>query len=445
MKTKFLTAFIFSALLLTACNKDAAIIDDIETSGTAASRQPVQVVEETTASEEKQGETDYILGGDTETAVSVMETTAETAEETAAETADETVPALETANLNVQKIDISGIAAEGEQLSGELFISGDIAAIRGYRSSDESDYYYDGVETMHFFDINDLSPKAEITAPEGWRFDNNFYRQCIEGSGNVLCKITLSRFNREKLATEFAALIVHNDFTTELIEDDPRKNLSFPAGSHNISDIMYDIYDADSGAVIVEGFNDTENGAGYGNMSVWYDYEFQIYNDRFVYSICGNERVPGFGYYDYNTGTAVKFPESKNFFPVGYHDGKVYAEQGVWDGMGQGELYTFDMETLGSEHFMSSPVELGRYDYTEYYMPQGGSYLIAVNQERDNENYENTKNNVLILSSESGEILARQEFSVEYDDCRFFTFMEDGRFAAFNYDTNEIVIFEVTE
>lgn len=431
MKVKFLTAVILSVLLLTSCNQEPPLIDELEGTGSTAPVQTVQAVQSGTTSEGDEGETSYILGGDTETTAVVTET----ASETTAETAAEPEPALETANLNVQKIDVSGIAAEDERLSGNgLFISGDIAAIKCYgNDSDE----------IRFFDVNDLSVKASIAAPEGWEFDNDFLEPCIEGSGDVLCKIKLKRFDSEKLNDEYAALIVHNDFTTELAEGEPRFTLSFPAGSHNISDMMYDIVDADSGAILVEGFQDTET--DYGLNSEWHDYKFQIDSERFVYRICGDERIPGFGYYDYDAGIATEFPESKDFLPVGYHDGKVYAEQCVWDGMCQGELYTFDIETLKSEHFMSSPVELENNDYTEYYMPQGGSYLIASVHDEDNEDYSNSKNIVLILSIDSGEVLAQQEFGSEYNDLRFFRFIDDNRFAAFNYNTNEVVIFDVTE
>lgn len=428
MKAKFITAMILSAMLFTACNSEQSLIDDIETSATTAPAQTVQAVQTGIKSEENEGEANYILGGATETTVSVTGTVSES------ETSAETEPVDKKVTLNVQKINISGIAAEDESLNGGLFLSGNIAAIKCYgNNSDE----------IRFFDINDLSVKASVTAPDGWETDNDFLEPCIEGSGDVLCKIKLKRFDSEKLNDEYAALIVHNDFTTELAEGEPRFTLSFPAGSHNISDMMYDIVDADSGAILVEGYQDTET--DYGLNSEWHDYKFQIDSEQFVYRICGDERIPGFGYYDYNAGTATEFPESKDFFPVGYHDGKVYAEQCVWDGMCQGKLYTFDMDTLESEHFMSSPVELENNDYTEYYMPPNGSYLIASVHDEDNEDYSNSKNIVFILSIDSGEVLAQQEFGSEYNDLRFFRFIDDNRFAAFNYNTNEVVIFNVTE
>lgn len=423
MKKKIVFSAVLSALILTSCGRETPVIDDLEVTNPPTAQQTVQTAQTGNVPEDG-GKTNFALGGDTETTAAP----AETSEETTAETEADPEP-----SLDVRLTDISGIAAEDEQISDGLFVSGDIAAVK---CNDN------GGGSIKFFDINDLSVKAEIAAPEGWELDNDFLKPCIEGSGDVLCKIKLKRFDEETLADVQAALIVHKDFTTEIAEGEPREIYSFTAGGHNISDQFYDIYDADSGTVLVEGFQDTATELGLD--SIWYDYKFQIDSDRFVYRTCGNERTPGFGYYDYNAGAATEFPESKNFFPVGYHDGKVYAEQGTWDSMCQGELYTFDLETLESEHFMSSPVELELNDYTEYYMPPNGEYIIASYQDMDNENYENTKNIVYIISPDSGEVLAQQEFGKDYGDLRFFAFIDDNTFAAYNYNTKEVVVFSVT-
>ena len=429
MKSKIIFSIILSALILTACKSEPSLIDELETSGTTASVRPVQVVQGEMQSDENEGEVSFILGGGTETTVSVAETTTETE------------PDDKEFSFDFQKIDISGILEDGERFNGSgVYLSGDIAAVTCYKGVDGGTFF-DGVQSIRFFDINDLTVKANITASDGWEFDNIYLCPCIEGSGDVFCKIKLSRFDSEKLEDEYAALIVRNDFTTELAEDEPQKNLSFPAGSHNISDHAYDLFDADSGEVIVEGFNDAEN---YGISSKWFYYICTIDDDRFVYRTAGYESLPGFGYYDFNNGTAVDFPESKDFIPVGYYDGKVYAEQGAWDGMGWGEMYTFDIDTLEAEHFMSSPVELGSNDYTEYYMPPNGEYIIASQHSEDSEDYSNSKNIIFIISPDSGEILAQQEFGNEYNDLRFFAFVDDNRFAAFNNNTKEVVIFDVT-
>lgn len=425
MKKKIITAIIFSAILLTACNRETPIVDDLEPSGTTSAPQTVQVVQSVTKSENSEEDTSFVLGGNTETTAEISEATTETTTET------EAVP--EPA-LDVQQIDISGILEKGESFSNAsgIFSVGDIAAVSCYDGNREA---------IRFFDINDLSVKANVTAPDGWELDGGYYH-CIEGGGDVLCKVPLSYYDSEKQKDNFAAIIVHKDFTTEFTEGEAREIFSFPAGSHNISDYPYDISDADSGAVLVEGFQDTSTEMGFD--SKWFYYNFAIDDDRFVYRVSAYESMPGFGYYDYNSGTAVEFPESKNFLPVGYHDGKIYAEQTAWASMCFGEMYTFDLETLESEHFITFPEELGKNSYTEYYMPPNGEYIIASVHIDDNENYENSQNIVYIISPDSGEVLAQREFGSEYGDLRSFAFIDDYTFAAYNYNTKEVVVFDVT-
>lgn len=430
MKSKIIFSIILSALILTACNSEPSLIDDIETSGTTASAQAVQVVQGETQSAENEGETNYILGGGTETTVSVTETSAETAAETLPPKIENISENIE---LDLHKTDISSILEDGENFSGGIqFFANNIASIGCYK--------YNSGE-IRFFDINDLTVKASITAPDGWEFNGGYY-PCIKGGEDVLCKIKLSRFDREKLKNDYAVIIVRNDFTTTFIEGEPQEIFSFPAGSHNISDHSYDLFDADSGEVIVEGFDDAETASGFGNMSLWYDYNFQIDNDRFVYRTCGIEWMPSFGYYDFTAGKSADFPDSRNFMPVGYYNGKIYAEDAAWDRMSQGELYTFDIDTLESEHFISSPVTVELNDYTEYSMPTSGKYIAANYYDRDNEIYENTKNIIFVISTDSGEVLAKCEMKTEHLDSQF-EFIDDNRFAAFDDYTGEIYIFDV--
>lgn len=412
MKSKIIFSVILSAMLLTACKSETPLIDELEASGTTASAQAVQVVQEETQSAESEEEKSYILGGETETTVSVTETTAETE------------PAKKEVTLDVQKIDINEIA-NGDRNLSRLFFINDVTAIGTYGGNGE----------ICFFDLNDQTVKGRISPPDDWDFA--WYYNYIKGSGDILCQIELSRYNNEKNENDYAVLVVYNDFSTELIEGE---NLAIPVGSHNISDISYDIYDADSGEIIVEGFNDTETDLGFNSKSI--DYKFTLDDDRFVYRTAGFEAMPSFGYYDFTVGKAVDFPNSKDFMPIGYYDGKIYAEEACWDGMCQGELYTFDMETLEAEHFMSSPVTVELNDYTEYSMPPGGKYIAANYYDRDNENYENSKNIIFIISPDSGEVLAQYELKTEHLDFQF-EFIDDSRFTAFDDYTGEIYIFDV--
>ena len=328
MKSKIIFPIILSAMLLTACNPETSLIDDIETSGTSAPAQDIQAVQGEINFNKNEGETNYILGGGTETVVSVTETTEET-------TPTETLP---------PKIE---------------YISGDV----------ELD--------IHKINISDI--------------DSDFSAEFIGG---------------EKLAVS--------------------------AGVHNISDVPYDIYDIDSGKVILEGFNDTETELGL--ASKWFDYKFPIDNDRFVYRICGFESMPGFGYYDFTVGRAADFPNSRNFMPIGYHDGKIYAELTAWDGICQGELRTFDIDTLEAKMFM--PQNQTSDKFTEYFMSPDGGFIIA-------NDFDGSGINILrIISPDSGENLVKCELNFGGSYGSQFTFIDNNCFAAQNGDS-EIIIFNV--
>ncbi|MDE6596739.1 MAG: hypothetical protein K2K44_12135 [Oscillospiraceae bacterium] len=240
MKAKFTAVMILSAMLLTACNPEPSLVDELETSETLTSAQDIQAVQGGINSAENEGETNYILGGETETTLSVAEET----------TSYETLPPKienfsEDVELDIETIDISSILSDDRNYS-RIFFLGDIAVIGTSDRKGE----------ICFFDTNDQTLKSKITPPDGWEFDWNYH--CIKGSGDILCKIQLSRFDSEKLESEYAVIIVRNDFTTEFLEGEPQEIFSFPAGNHNISNHSYDIFDADSGEVIVEGFDDAE-------------------------------------------------------------------------------------------------------------------------------------------------------------------------------------------
>lgn len=412
MKKKIVFALVLSALLLAGCDRGEQLVDELEPTNTTASTSTEQAVQTVVVPPEN-GETTFVFGGTAEETTTAA-VTAVTETETAA-----TEFVIENASLEYERLSLDGLL--GENFYNGMFISGNIAAISCYGENGK---------TIRFFDIDDMSVKADISAPEGWEFDGG-YTPCVEGGGEVLCKIPLSYFDEETLTEQYAALTVYNDFTTEL------GILSLSVGEHNISDQMYDIVDTDSGEVLVEGTEDTENEAGFGNMSMWYDYRFSIDGERFVYRACGNERMPGFGYYDFSTGTATNFHNSRNLLPIGYKGGKIYAKETAWDGMCQGELYTFDMETEEKAHFMSSPVTVEPNDYVEYFMPQSGDYIAANYLDDDG-----SKNTVFIISPESGEVLAQSEVEARNMDFDLL-FIDGSRFAAYDGSANEIIVFTV--
>ncbi|MCM1329828.1 MAG: hypothetical protein NC253_10355 [Ruminococcus sp.] len=420
MKKKIIFAIILSAILLTSCNSGETEIS--ETSAESG----ITTVSETSAV----------------TTVTTTVTTIETVEEMSAETTiSETLPPVvenigEGVSLEYEIVPLDGVLASNEHFGNFMFISGNTAAMVCYGDSDRGE--------MRFFGLDDMSVKADIAAPDDWEWHNREYYPCIGGNDDILCKLQLSHFNSETSQLEYAALIVHDDFTTEVAEGEPREIFSFPAGEHNISDYPYDIVDTDSGEVIVEGFDDTETELGFNYKS--FDYIFSVDGERFVYRVCGFEQMPAFGYYDFSAEKAVEFDNSRNLMPVGYHGGKIFAEETAWDGVCLGELYTFDIETGEKEHFMSSPVEFERTadfdEYTEYCMPPNGGYIVAEHFKYDYSEMNGTTD-FYIISPESGETLAKctlETFGVKLAPA----FIGDEKFAVYDNVNREIIIFTVT-
>lgn len=419
MKAKFTAVMILSAMLLTACQAQEQP-SDTQTEQTETASQTVTVASET----------------ETTAPETTTVTASETAEEITTTTAETLPPKIENISenvtLDIETIDISSILSD-DQNYGRIFFLGDIAVIGTPGGKGE----------ICFFDTTDKTLKSKITPPEGWDFE--WYYHCIKGSGDVLCTIELSRYNPEKLGKDFAALVVHTDFSTEVIEDDPEKALAIPVGDHKISDVNYNIYDADSGEIIVEGFSDSENESGFALEAKWFAYRFSIDENRFVYNTVGNEWNPSFGYYDFTAGKAADFPDSQDFQPIGYRNGKIYAKETWWDGNCRGELYTFDVETLEKEHFMSSLVEFETdqdfFEYMEYSMSPNGEYIVAVHEKYNYKNRATDTTTFYIISPDSSEALAKCEFNsigIDFD----VEFINDYCFAAQSGDS-EIIIFNV--
>lgn len=408
MKSKIIFSIILSAMLLTACQAQKQL-SETHTERTETASQSV-----TTASETE-----------TEAPETTTVTTSEAVSETTTTTSETLPPKIENISenvtLDIHKINIKGTLTDGEYSSAVTFFTNNIAA---------KGCFSDKGGAIRFFDMNDMTVKASVTAPDDWAFDRGYY-PCIKGSGDVLCKIPLIRFNNDKLKSDYAVILVYNDFTTKFIEGEPREILSFPAGNHTVSDYFYDLFDIDSGEVIVEGFEDAETELGL--ASKWFDYKFQIDDDSFVYRTCGFEWMPGFGYYDFTNGKAADFPNSEDFMPIGYHDGKIYAELTAWDGMCQGEIRTFDTETLESKLFMPPNQTSGK--FTEYTMSPDGNFIIA-------NDFDGSGINILrIISPDSGENLVKCELNFGGNYGSRFTFIDNNRFAA-EYGS-ELIIFDV--
>ncbi|MDE5859172.1 MAG: hypothetical protein K2H23_02085 [Oscillospiraceae bacterium] len=220
-----------------------------------------------------------------------------------------------------------------------------------------------------------------IDLPEGYMIAD-----CIsKTNGGELCRYIISKVDYDEenndVTIRHAVMTIRSDFSYDISEDYTPQSRAFECCGHNIAEWESDIVDADSGDILVEGYNGTSE---YDINRTRKLYDFPIDENRFVYSTGGYESIPGFGIYDFSSGTATDVPDSADLVPIGVHGGKIYSVKAVWSGFGT-DLYTTDTETLETEFFMECPFNAGIDDYADYAMPESGDYIALIFTPHDTE------------------------------------------------------------
>ncbi|MDE5992696.1 MAG: hypothetical protein K2G87_06560, partial [Oscillospiraceae bacterium] len=357
MKRKIILTAAMSAVILAGCSNMPELVDDFGGAETLRL--------ETTADE-----TDYILGGETETTVS--ETEAPDADET-----DENTDSEETdkpaAEVSWEIFDFGSLGTDeyGEgQSVGNFFIKNNIFCT-DYTIIPDKGSEEPVVFQLRFFDTAQNKLLAVIDIPEGW----GTYEMIPDAGGDVLCRyvISYSVFDEDSgiFNTDYRTVTVRNDFTYDISDGYTVQDRSFECCGHNIAERDPDIVDTDSGAILIAGKAAASDDDFSGTRQMYY---FPIDENRFVYRTIGYERLPGFGIYDFSAGAATDVPDSEDLIPLGIHGGKIYSVKTAWDGFGT-ELYTTDTETLETKFFMDCPITIKTNDYVEYAMPESGNYI----------------------------------------------------------------------
>lgn len=267
-------------------------------------------------------------------------------------------------------------------------------------------------EQLYFVNVYTGEVENSVSVPDDF---SRPIDRIVRGNGDVLAKVVCSEYDYSVTPPTYSAdvLIVKDDYTCEAIYDGNPAAASFEACGHNITEWGFlDIVDTDSGEVIIPGY--TQEGDEYGFYTKRNWYGFDIDENRFVYSIGGYESIPGFGIYDFSTGTATTVPESRDLIPKGYHNGKIYSVKSSWDGFGT-ELYVTDAETLETEFFMDIPFELNSaYDYIEYHMPENGEYILLYKRAYTTENDVTLPAQVYKINPDTAEVEDMYELPKEY-------------------------------
>lgn len=351
MKTKIILTLVLSAMLLTGCNKETELIDDFETSG-------IPLPSQATQASETEGDTQYILGGETETSVSVNESDPEEAYE------------------NMRLIDIEKLNREIENGSASInikscFINGSIiCALCGAET--EQGHIRD---IMRFYNIESETVEKTI------RINNSYdFEEFIGGNDDILCKAKLTHYvsRNSVVFEEYSVMTVKNDYSFEYSEYD-KQTAALSRVGHNITQWYNDIIDADTEIKIVEGYE--SEGDGYRIETVRsQEYMFPIDENRFVYLTNGYEYTPCFGIYDFRTDTAADVPDSEDLAPIGVHGGKIYSALKPW-GKSPSDIYVTDIETLETVKSIDALAS----EHCCYKMPESGDKIVYIHDPKGDE------------------------------------------------------------
>lgn len=351
MKTKIILTLVLSAMLLTGCNKETELIDDFETSG-------IPLPSQATQASETEGDTQYILGGETETSVSVNESDPEEAYE------------------NMRLIDIEKLNREIENGSASInikscFINGSIiCALCGAET--EQGHIRD---IMRFYNIESETVEKTIRINNSYDFEG-----FIGGNDDILCKAKLTHYvsRNSVVFEEYSVMTVKNDYSFEYSEYD-RQTAALSRVGHNITQWYNDIIDADTEIKIVEGYE--SEGDGYRIETVRsQEYMFPIDENRFVYLTNGYEYTPCFGIYDFRTDTAADVPDSEDLTPIGVHGGKIYSALKPW-GKSPSDIYVTDIETLETVKSIDALAS----EHCCYKMPESGDKIVYIHDPKGDE------------------------------------------------------------
>lgn len=367
--------------------------------------------------EERQAEETLI---DSVTESSIV-TTAEAAEEKAEETTVVTEPAAEkeATDLTEQEKEQFRVVDTGN--SWRMFALDD-------------KIFCVPAEHLNFINADTGEIESSISTPDDFIHPIG---KVVKGDGDVLAKAICSEYDYSTTPPTYHAdvLIVNDDYTYETIYDCTPADISFEACGHNIAEWGLDIVDTDSGEVIVPG--STKEGDEYGFYTQWNAYNFDIDENRFVYSIGGYESLPGYGIYDFSTGTATTVPESRDLIPIGCHNGKIYSVKGAWDGWGT-ELYVTDLETLESEFFMDFPQKLTVNQIVDYSMPESGEFIVA-NKAYYSDNIGVYSAVLYRINPDTAEVEAVIEIPDEYECYNQGYLIDEGTFAV-SYNKEDATI-----
>lgn len=319
----------------------------------------------------------------TESVSSVSESKAETTAETTASEAETTEYVSETEDApsdiaemtaSVETFDLTGIISD--DFDGSVGIS-DLKLIDNGTACiiiDTTRFNADDIEEKLVFakvNVDDMSCIGSVEIP-GKYYD----RALFLNSGGTLAKIItydwVQLSEEEAYGPSYTLTTIYDDMSIETTADYSNSDVYISVGSHKIAADNVNIIDADTGSVIVPGFQKDDDEYGFYTHSQ--RYAFTINDDAFVYDTFGYESLPGFGVYDFKTGENRPVADSKNLIPFGTDGVNIYSAASAWDGFPTA-VYATDTEDLGSSKLFDITDVVEEIGYIYFSMPPSADFL----------------------------------------------------------------------
>lgn len=414
MKRTIILSLAVSAVILTACGQEAQNVETEQLSITDPAMEQTEAdMSDPDPEQTSESTASYTQEEPSDTTVSVSESSIE-----------DTTPEITTGSTS-SEIKMEAVSANPDTLSAgqmyrlidvslpqdNFFVRDSLICAPQYNSNGVD---YSGQADLNFIDVNTNEVVGTVSLPSGFRL-----HEVYPMSGNILVKIINKGYDFETSSEVISVAVIYDDFRLEIIDNASVNDVWFENYGHKVSQWGLDIVSVDDDPeIIVPG-----NVDGYGFSTAPQKYMLPIDKNHFVYRTVG-EFVSGLGIYNYSTKTASDIPDSKDYIPVGVHNGKIYVVTDSYYGGGTA-LYTIDINRFEIKYFMDFPYELEQNANVYYYMSPDGDNVVILKAG----NKKDVTPAIYIADPDTAVIRYTYEFPDGYDIYNSLFFIDENHFA----------------
>lgn len=330
MKKKLIFAALAAIIALTACQANK----DENTQSVTVSITAEEGLEPAPAKTEN---TLHGFGDYTETTI----------EQTEAQTEANEAPSIQ--NVNVITYEAIENSVGGNVCASKVIPLNEDTVVLTFNIYDyEKDQYGNDLPTtgytlLRYINIEDSSLIKEIALDKGITYDS------FELTDNGILLGKSYNYVEDK-GIVVTTSYIYDDYTYEIVEGETVKAF-YNVGEHHISEIDYNIVNADTSEILIEKYIHENNLDSFYNT--YPKYLFPVDDERFIYRNVGYESLPGFGIYDFSEGKATDIPGTENLMPIDIVDGKVYSVYTAWDDISSNTICVTNIETFETEKIYS--------------------------------------------------------------------------------------------